>query len=281
MSTEASLPEEVLAALRAEVGAIASVDALGGLSGRTVAAVHGARGSLVVKGPAAAPEVAVATDLAAVLTDRGVRTPRTLVIETAASAAWLLMEYLPEPLPRERWGADERVVGVLRALHSVPVDLVAGVGGRYRPGWDAALTSAAVTALDGDAALTDRLSRLAARSAHLFEPVAVVSGDPNPLNWRVDSSGAPVLLDWERLTLAHPAVDLGILLPGLADGEGAAAVAAVYGDPDLSAEDLLLAKAWSVVELAATAEPGTDARELIESIRDAVLSWFERLPVAD
>jgi|ADGO01.1.fsa_nt_gi Predicted choline kinase involved in LPS biosynthesis len=265
------LPVEVLRALRNRIGAIDSVSPLGGLSGRTVAVARGQRGTLVAKGPAAATEVRVATRLAPLFREAGIRVAESAVVRTANAGQWLVLEYLPQALPRDRWGADADVIDVLRALHSLRTEPIARIRRRFRPRWDASLTTAAVTALHGGQDLVDRIVRLSERCQYLFDPLAVVSADPNPLNWRLDAAGSPVLIDWERLTLGHPAIDLGILLPGLGEPREAERVANRYGSRDVTATDILRAKAWSLVELAASAPAGGEAAAMIRSLRDDII----------
>jgi aminoglycoside phosphotransferase (APT) family kinase protein len=234
--------------------------------------VHGDAGVVVVKGPVPAAEADVAGRLAAVLEDAGVPTARCRALVEASDGPWLVLEHLPEPLPRDRWGADPAVLDVLRRLHAIPPGLVRDIPERYLPRWDAAMTERAGDVLEADPALTDRLGELQDRAAPLFEPSVVVSGDANPLNWRLGTRGEPALIDWERITLAGPAVDLGILLPGLPSRTAAEQMAAAYGN--VPADALLLVKAWSIVELAATSEPGSEAGELVRGIRDEVRAWL-------
>lgn len=273
-----SLPPEVLAAASACAGGITRIESLGGLSGRIVARVQGTGRSVVAKGPVSTPEVEVARRFPELLLRHGVRVPRVFATpETADDGTWIVMEYLPDPLPQGRWGADEQVIAMLRALHTLPSDAVEDLPGRYLPGWDDALTASAASTLGADDAVVDRLAVLAERAQPLFDPRCVVSGDPNPLNWRVDGEQCPVLLDLERLTVASPALDLAIVLAGLPDRAAAAAVTAAYGSGAPTVDEVLLAKAWSVVELAATAADGTPAHDVVMYVRPAFFSWLEQL----
>ncbi|MBE1878419.1 phosphotransferase family protein [Myceligenerans pegani] len=279
MSATAELPAAVVTAVARHAGGVEGIERLGGLSGRTVVAVHGRWRTVVVKGPVTRVEVAAATELVDPLARHGVRVPRTLAVVDAtgdsAGDDWVVMEHLPRALPRERWGADGRVVDMLRGLHAMPRELVEHLSDRYRPRWDPSLTAAACVALDADQATAGRLADLAERAQDLFFPDRVVSGDPNPLNWRLDDHDSPVLVDWERITVASPAIDLAIVLPGLPDREAAASMVAAYGNDALGVDDILLAKAWTVVELAATAAAGSAAREVIEQIRASFLDWLD------
>jgi aminoglycoside phosphotransferase (APT) family kinase protein len=274
MLTGVDLPPAVVSAAARHTGEVQSTEALGGLSGRTVAAVRGNRASVVVKGPVSRVEVAAATDLAEPLARSGVRTPRTLAVTDAPGGTWLVTEHLPRALPRERWGADAHVIETLRGLHSLRPDLVEHLPDRYRPEWDPSLTAAACSALDVDDAAAARLADLAERAGSLFIPDRVISGDANPLNWRLDDHDRPVLVDWERITVASPAIDLATVIPGLPDRRTADAVVTAYGDDMLTADEIMLAKAWTVIELAATAAPGSAARGVIGQIRSSFLDWL-------
>lgn len=276
--TPLSLPEEVLEAAVARTGWPVRVARLGGMSGRTVARVHGDAGSVVAKGPVLEREAGAARWLAEPLARYGVRTVRVFsVLDTGRTGTWIVMEYLAAALPRERWGSDIEVIATLRAMHQVPRGTVANLAHRYRPKWDDATTVDAGRALGTDRVLIHRLTELAERAQPLFEEQNAIVGDPNPLNWRLDEDGHPVLVDLERLTVATPAIDLAIVMPGLPDRESAAEMIRRYGAGVVKVDDVLLAKAWSVVELAATAPHGSPASHVVTQIRASFLSWLGQI----
>lgn len=274
----ARLPSEVLSAAGVRTGRVARVERFGGLSGRVVAGVHGTNGSVVVKGPSPAAEVEVARRLPELLARHGVRIPKVFcVLDTADAGTWIVMQYLPRPLPRDRWGADEQVIATLRSLHTIPPDTVDNLPERYRPKWDDSMTAGAAATLGTDDAVISRLTVLAERAQPLFDEQCVVSGDPNPLNWRVNDESDPILLDLERISLATPALDLAIALAGLPDRASAAAVISAYGAGAPTVDEVLLAKAWSVAELAAKAVHDSLAHDAIMQLRPALLPWLEQL----
>lgn len=263
-----TLPVEVARAVIALVGEPWVASSLGGLSGTTVPDVSGPTGRVVVKGPVGAAERHVTVELAVPLLARGVRLGRCLAAVETPDGPWLLLEHLPGAWPRERWGPDLEALGMLRALHGVDPGLLDDVPDRFHPVWDDAVTEVAASVLEVH---VRRLAALQHRAAPLLEPVGVVSADPNPLNWRLDAQGRATLVDQGRLTLARPEVDLAILLPGLPTRVEAEAVVASYGsgDPGL----VLIAKAWTLVELASSRTPGHDlAREL----RTEVAVWLDQ-----
>lgn len=260
-------PADVLEAVAAYlVGEAVATEPLGGLSGTPVLRVDGAHGSAVVK-RAGPRERAVYVELAGVLADHGIRLPHLL----ATTDDWLVLEHLARPWPQERWGPDRAVLDVLHRLHALPVDVLDQVPDPFRPAWDDAVDDAGKAALRLPRAASGDLDRIRAASTELFEPSTVVSADPNPLNWRLDEDNCPVLLDWERIGLGHPAIDVAIVLPGLPSPEEARRAAAAYGH-GLTARQVLVAKAWTVVELAAEVGPGPT--RVIDQLRPLLPAWL-------
>lgn len=251
------------------VGAVLDVEPLAGLSGRTVVAIHGEHGAVVARSNPAPVEVAMAGDLGAALRDAGVRTPGVRgLVETDAGEQWLLQEHVPFAMPRERWRSDPDAVELLRRLHSMPAAQVERVEHRYEPSWSAETDELASTALGS---IPDRWRREAA-SAQLSK--TVISGDPNPLNWRLTTAGDVVLLDWERMTVASPVLDLAVSLPGLPTATQVEHHLELYGSSaGATVRDVMLAKAFTVIELAAGARPGSPARTVVDSIRDDFQTW--------
>ena len=248
-----------------------SVVDLGGLSGARVRRLDGPGGSVVAKGDVHPRERAFYEDVSIL----GVRVPRLLGTVEAGST-WLLLEHLPDPLPRSRWGADAEVVELLRAVHAADELALAAVSSPFRPSWPAETDRAAREVLDLSREADSALDAVRGRAGQLFEPVGVISGDANPLNWRLDVDGRPVLLDWERIGLGHPAIDLGILMPGLSSRGEAASMAAAYGD-GVTADQLLGAKAWSVVELAAEAAVDPRLLDTVTGLSPELDHWLVEL----
>ncbi|HYF78591.1 MAG TPA: aminoglycoside phosphotransferase family protein [Symbiobacteriaceae bacterium] len=198
---------------------------------------------------------------APLLRARGVTVPAVW----RADEGWVVMEYIPHPLPRSRWVGDAAVVGALARLHGSTLGEQCPLPDPYRPGWSADMTGAALSCLDSTGAAQARplLLRLQEQCQPLFEPVCWISGDPNPTNWGVREDGSVVLFDWERFGLGAPALDLAITVPGLVSPNGGPerAVAdryceqwsALYGDslapPANLVPDMRRAKVWTAVEL--------------------------------
>jgi aminoglycoside phosphotransferase (APT) family kinase protein len=239
------------------------------MSGAGVVRLDGERGSIVAK-RAGAREVAAYASGA--LARAGVRVPRLHAREDAADGTWVLLEHVPLPLPRERRGADPEVVEVLARLHAMPPERV---GDPFLPRWDDPLHEAAVARLGAwaDEPLTD----VRRHAAPVLAPVGVVSGDPNPLNWGLTATGELVLMDWERLGLGHPALDLAIALPGLPGPSDADAVTRAYalaGGREVDPLDVLVAKAWTVAEFAAESDEAGERARVLEGLLPVLHDWL-------
>lgn len=186
---------------------------------------------------------------------QGVVMPRLDYAITAAGRSWLVLEDIGAALPRERWAADPDVLATLYRLHSAKLDIAPRLP-FYRPVWTPELNRQATVILADGIKLLPMLDELAMRYSYLFESVCPVSGDPNPTNWGVRPDAAPVLYDWERFTYATPALDLGIVVPGLPSRPDFEAVARLYSahsgtDLFTLSRDMLAVKLWSIVEYVA------------------------------
>ena len=211
------------------------VERLGGMSGSRVLRVRGERGRAVVKGGAKAAETEFYEVIAPILAARGAGVPELLWAGVAGDERWLIIEEVPTPLPRERWGPDPEVLAALARIHSArrcPAALAlrrcvpAGSGRRRRP---ALAMEALVSPGGGDLGeVAALLAGMQVAAAPLFAPVCPLSGDPNPANWGLRTDGSLVLFDWERFCRGTPALDLAAIVPGLGTPEEFAAVAGGY-----------------------------------------------------
>ena len=107
----------------------------GGLTGRAVHRVrledHSIVDSVVVKANVAPREAAFYRDFAPALNAHGVRTPKLEMIAETGDETWLVLGYIPAPLPDQRWLADPQVLEMLRKLHGfkfVGCVLISGFG---------------------------------------------------------------------------------------------------------------------------------------------------------
>jgi aminoglycoside phosphotransferase (APT) family kinase protein len=156
------------------------------------------------------------------------------------------------------------VVRALCALHQSTFGQSLAGPAPYLPRWDKLMTAAALSCLPTEVAghVREPLLALADSAQDLFARQCCISGDPNPTNWGIRSSGNPVLFDWERFGYGTPALDLAISLPGLGSVDGdverrvaahyTALCQALYGTADGDAKRLALSirtgKVWAAVE---------------------------------
>jgi hypothetical protein len=184
--------------------------------------------------------------------------PRLEWSHTEAAEHWLVLEYIPNPLPRERWLADPAVLEILHRLHQIELPLAEQR--LFRPGWSDETTARVLGSFLADRRplLETQLHRLQQAAQPLFQPVCAISGDPNPRNWGVRDDGTLVLFDLERLGHGAPGLDLAITVPGLGDQTAFTTVAEGYlrysDRPNVPSQlqqltrEIALAKTWSVIE---------------------------------
>lgn len=234
--------------LQIAYGVPSAITPMYGLSHNRIWRVCFGETCFVVKALAASTESAFYQHVAPALA--GVSTPKLKTAIHADDTDWLVLEYIPEKLPRSRWLADPTVITTLYQLHHSPTQPTPDWPALFQPTWHDAMTSAALTffAAENRPVLTG----LQAEAQPLFEPHVWISGDPNPNNWGIRADGTVVLYDWERFGRGTPALDLAITIPGLGSTDAFRAVAAQYGDPTL-ARQIALAKLWSVIEFLAHA----------------------------
>ncbi len=267
MATVASLPEPVRQYLAATYGAPLAIERLGGMSRGRVYRVRCPGRSVVVKGMGHSGEVDFYQTVAPALAEHGVATPTLEWSGQDGETWWLILEDIPHPLPQERWLADPELLAVLHRLHASEILPSPERPAAYRPEWTPRMTEAALSLLPDPAArqLAPVLETMRRAHPHLFAPRCPISGDPNPLNWGLRYDGTLVLYDWERFCAGTLALDLAITVPGLGDAAAFQRVAAAYlqagrpespsaetasprgGDEGL-ADDIAVAKVWSVVE---------------------------------
>lgn len=197
---------------------------------------------------------------------------------------WLVLEYVPIPLARERWLADPEVLGVLGRLHRH----VSELQGEWisKPTWPDN-TEAALSMLPASerASLHTIASRLRERTTSLFNPDCWISGDPNPTNWQLRTNGEPVLVDWDSFGRGTPAFDLAITVPGLGSEQDYRSVAAEYlrvieadaGSTGELTQRIALAKACTVLQFLLQAEANNFALEKVSWILSALPTWLEHV----
>lgn len=283
MMSPDEIPEPVRATLTKMLGSPPRLDRLGGMSRGPVLRASGADGGphLIVKGRASAAEARIYREDAGLLSAHGIPTPRLYWSEQIDGAWWLVLEEIPEALPRARWLADPELLAILHRLHHSPLTPPA----HYQPGWSQELTEAGLNWFDDRerAELRLRLEELRRTCQPLFEPICPISGDPNPLNWGARADGSLVLFDWERCTLGTPAIDLAITIPVFGSESDFEQVASVYlsagnlpataGEMNTLARRIKLAKAWVLVEFLANAHTQTTGADDADSKIRSTARW--------
>lgn len=216
---------------------------------------------------------------------------------------WIVIEHIPNPFPQERWRCDPEQMKMLVRLHAETWNdrrLTLAPEG-YKPGWNQDMTRQAFEwfKLTEREHVSNGLTMLQREAQSLFQPLCCISADPNPTNWRLRKNGELVLIDWERFSHGHPAIDLGITMPGLGSKDGLVEqeIADLYQTcwrenigcvpPELSKLErwIRLGKLWSMVEFAASARVKPElypqetvryiVRELPELIRGLLKSNYE------
>lgn len=189
------IPDRVRDSLEEVLGVSVRLRRLGGMSSGPVLRASSADGGshFVVKGRASPAEVWIYREDAGLLSTHGIPTPRLYWSEQIDGAWWLILEEIPEALPRARWLADPELLAILHRLHHCPLMPPA----HYRPGWSQELTEAAFNRFDDRelVSLPIKLEELRRTCRPLFEPICPISGDPNPLNWAFGRTA-----DWSSST---------------------------------------------------------------------------------
>jgi aminoglycoside phosphotransferase (APT) family kinase protein len=283
-------PRELRQYLEVTYGQAPTVERLhGGLSGASVDRLHWPQTTLILKSDVKPAELYFYQHIAPFLRQAQIPIPDAYFTLDDATR-WLVMEDIPQPLPRERWRGDAEIATVLARLHQVPVDTIppmpAGVG--YVAGWDDILSEKALACFDEATreVLRPRLAGLCEKSQHLFVRQCAVSGDSNPMNWGVRQDGSAVLFDWERFTIATPAIDLSITVGGLSSRESCRALAGyylqeypAYGMPaEQLTDNLLLTKVWVVVEFLSEYTDGNlQPNDTLTMLVDSFQGWVDSL----
>ena len=256
-----------------------------GQSGAAVFRVTVGLRTLVVK-RARPSEWAFYDTAAPLLRHAGVGIPDRLWSLDLGDASWLVLEYIPRPLPRERWLADPATMVFLRRLHGAQLPSLDLPGG-FRPAWSGSMTTAALDTLPAERSerLRPIMRRFQEEAGPLFEPRHPISGDPNPTNWGLRDDGTAVLFDWERFSHGTAALDLAITIPWLSESGAYRQVAAAYlaAAPDGAearqvaalARQVAVAKVWNVVEyLSLVTLGGLRQSPRVEAVIQAASDWL-------
>lgn len=279
-------PAPFVDVVRGVVGDVQTTTQLYGLSQNRVWRVDGARHAVIVKASVDSAELRFYTQLRPQLGEHAINTPTLYGTHQTDTHCWIAIEYIPTSLPKSRWLADAEAMAQLRLLHAVTAD-VEGTGW-FRPTWTDAMTEQALSHFDAAVreVILPKLAAIQQQAQSLFDPIALISGDPNPTNWGVRDFGAVVLFDWERVTQGHPALDLAITVPGLGSTNDFRRVAQTYlqssnqEDINALAHKLALGKAWAVIDILSTVKQRANNPQVtLDHIRALFPSWLNALRV--
>lgn len=259
------------------VGAPVSMERLKSAGGGGAFRVRGSCREAVLKIGVEAPELAFYRDAAGPLTKQGMRIPALL--GSGNEPSWILLEYLPGILARDRWGSDPEMVRYLARWHALAPSVLEThpiPGHAFR--WEPDLLSLPLTPSPSEVC-----GRFADELEEIFSPVGWVHGDPNVTNWVSDADGAVVLTDWARVGRAHPAVDLAILLPGMPDARALKTLADAYcrlrpeaGPVPHMARLMAVAKWWTALDFLHLGRQGklsVDAEPGLRMLEELLPNW--------
>lgn len=267
MNIQMDLDLEVSSHIEKRWGNITSLKKLDGIKseGGCYRAKHKS-GSVIVKSMEVQSEYQFYKIFSKKLIDNGVNIPEIYFAHQGKEKYWIVIEDIPNTLPKDRWYGDESLLEVLCNLHYFTWGRPLILTDNYKPSWSDCL-SEKVSELyksDDNKALK-HLLRVQKVSQTIFQPTCWINGDTNPTNWGVRDNGDLVLFDWERICYASPAIDLAITIPGLGttdyslERKIAETYIKLFAKKDLDflfkidelVEQIILAKIWSAVEFLA------------------------------
>jgi Phosphotransferase enzyme family len=262
-----------------------AIEPLQGLSGSHVYRIVFANCQRIVKYSASTQEAVFYRDIAPQLVAVGIALPYVEWQLIAQDGSWMLLEYIPHPLPAARAGGDAEVLAILHRLHHA--NLIVPMPSYYQPHWADIFTTTTHALLQRT---TQRnylalLQEAQAASHAVLQPNCWISGDPNPTNWGLRADQQLVLFDWERFGRGTPALDIAISIGGLPTIAQFHAAAQQYllqdsavhvTDPTALIRELVLAKAYTIVEFI---HESTRRDAQIASVAERVLAylpeWFD------
>lgn len=177
---------------------------------------------------------------------------------------WIVIENITYALTKDRWQADEQVLGALFLFHKETWGKGVPIEDFYILKWDNKLTDSVLELYPDKTSnkVQPMLIKAQEESQQLFKSHCWINADTNPTNWGIRKDGSVVLFDWERISYGSPAIDLSITMPGLGTSDNSLESSIIRKylkrwsnaglDFPFSERKLLkqvkLAKVWSVVE---------------------------------
>jgi hypothetical protein len=281
-------PERIQEYLQGAYGDLTDMERLGGMSDAEVSRLQFRKKSVILKVSTRPGEAQFYKRAAPVLRGHAIPLPYVELNIEANSVCWLVLEDVPQPLPRERWFCDSEMLMILNRLHTLDLKLPT----MFNPVWTDTMTEKALACFGNDEAarFKTRLNSLQALYQHVFRQECLISADPNPKNWGLRDNGDIMLYDWERFSYGTPAIDLAITVPGLGNMEQFTQVAATYLQErersggaypvpvEQLARDMAAAKLWAVVELLSGYQDG-DENTVVRFIVSGFEAWLEGLEI--
>ena len=210
-----SIPIDVTAsfAYLANCGPLRSQRRMRGMSQGVVYLLEFDDFTLVAKHLSSERELIFYRSFAGPLRTQNLLIPHLYEHQRVGNDSWVLLEFVRDALPKQEWNSI-RVLSYLSRLHNLEHDF--DHSQFERPCWTSEKNQQALNFFPSHTRdlLFQALEKLRDHSSHLFSASYLSSGDCNINNWRMNETGELVLLDWERFTLASPAIDLATLVPG-------------------------------------------------------------------
>ncbi len=237
--------------------------------------------SLIVKEMTESQEYQFYTKAAKQLKETLLHIPKLLWDAKGATAYYIVIEDIPEPLPVERRQADSAVLAVLNKFHMEMWHRAPLIEGGYQPHWGTAMNDQLLKWYTDKEALQLEpiLTEAQKQGQQLFIAHCWINADTNPTNWGLRRDGTVVLFDWERISCGSPAIDIAITMPGLGTPDNslealitkrylekwtAAQIEFPFSEDELL-QQVKLAKIWSAVEFMNDPPEGVP-REALQAI---------------
>jgi hypothetical protein len=245
---------------------LSAIDNLNGvIPGREVISyrVHSTKNSYILKNCRQKREFDVYTKHSTFFKENNINIPEIFFSCKEDGEYWIVIEDVPNSLPKSRWKADSEQITLLYHLHSKSWDRTIHLEDPFISPWNEESMEEAQKLLPME--LKTNLNNIRTKANELFIPLCCISGDPNPTNWGVRDNGDIVLFDFERIGYGNPAIDLAITMPGLGTQDGsleneiAVKYVTLWQKNDLnfpfSVEELIkqihIAKLWSALDFLA------------------------------
>ena len=291
ISKELAIPEPLDSYLQNKYGSVRAIEKLTGRSNGQVLRLNLQRKSIVVKKVTNEREIYFYELIAPRLNERGASTAKLEWSGLDRNLPWIAIEYIPFTLPETRWEADKGVTDYLAKVHSYKKAEVK-INKPFIPEWTEEMTLTALDCFDPyeHEELKTQLEELRLSSNHLFQPMCLICGDPNPKNWGIRLDDSLVQYDWHKIGYGTPAIDLAISICSSENKETANAAAEHYVQSQAShfdftkdqlSNDILKGVVWNYIQFLSNYMNGEIAvpEKLIEHIIEMFPKWLKDTPI--